>query len=109
MSGIRRRSDTRSLSSVLWLRVEEAAQLARAAGVLELAQCLGLDLAYALAGDRELLADLLERVVGVHANAEAHAQHALLARRQRCEDARRGLAQVRLDCGLDRQHRVLVL
>src|SRR5215472_18646170 len=89
--------------------IEKAAELARAAGVLELAQRLRLDLAYALAGDRELLADLLQRVVGVHADAEAHAEHALLAGRERGEDARRGLAQVRLDRGLDRQHGVLVL
>ena len=63
--------------------------------MLELAQRLGFDLADALAGDRELLADLFERVVGVHADAEAHAQHALLARRQRREHARRRLAQIR--------------
>ena len=51
--------------------------------MLQLAERLGLDLADALAGDRELLADLLEGVVGVHADAEAHAQHPLLARRER--------------------------
>ena len=50
--------------------------------MLQLPQRLGLDLADALAGDRELLADLFERVVGVHADAEAHAQHAFFARRQ---------------------------
>src|SRR5471030_3288476 len=37
------------------LRIQEAAQFAAAAGVLQLAQRLGLDLAYSLAGDRELL------------------------------------------------------
>jgi hypothetical protein len=31
---------------------------------------------------RELLADHFQRVFGVHADAEAHAQHAFLARRQ---------------------------
>src|SRR5579863_5779321 len=60
--------------------VQEAAQLAAAARVLELAQGLGLDLADALAGDGELLTDLFQGVVGVHADAEAHAQDALLAR-----------------------------
>ena len=40
----------------------------------QLAQGLGLDLADALAGDVELLADLFQRVVGVHVDAEAHAQ-----------------------------------
>src|SRR5918994_3866215 len=89
--------------------VEEAAQHARAAWVLELAQRLGFDLANALARHRELLADLFQGVIGVHADAEAHAQHALLARRQRGEDARRRLAQVRLDGGVDRQDGALVL
>ena len=77
--------------------------------MLQLAQRLCLDLADAFARHRELLADLFERVVGVHADAEAHAQHALLARRERGEHARRGLAQVRLDRRVDRQDRVLVL
>ena len=53
--------------------VEERAQFARAARVLELAQRLGLDLANALACHRELLTDLFQRVVGIHADAEAHA------------------------------------
>src|SRR5688572_28275629 len=68
------------------LAVQEAAEFPGAARVLQLAERLGLDLADALAGDRELLADLFQRVVGVHADAEAHPQHALLARRQRRED-----------------------
>jgi hypothetical protein len=46
--------------------------------MLKLAQRLRLDLADAPAGDRELLAHLLEH--GVHADAAAHAQDALLAR-----------------------------
>src|SRR5215831_523352 len=91
------------------LSVQEAAQLARAARVLELAQRFRLDLADALARHRELLADLLQGVVGVHADAEAHAQHTLLARRQRGQDARRRLAQIGLDRGIERQHRILVL
>src|SRR5690242_4301066 len=89
--------------------VEEAAQLARARGVLELAERLRLDLPDALARHRELLADLLQRVVGVHADAEAHAKDALLARGERGEDAGRRLAQVGLDRGVERQHGVLVL
>src|SRR5262249_18316363 len=91
------------------LVIQEAAQLARPAGMLELTQRLRLHLADALAGHRELLADFFQRVVGVHADAETHAQHALFARRERSEHARRGLAQVRLDGGVDRQDRVLVL
>src|SRR5215475_9703130 len=64
---------------------------------------------YALARHRELLADLFQRVVLIHADAEAHADYTLLARRERGERARRGLAQVRLDSCIDRQDRVLVL
>src|SRR5690606_2342527 len=91
------------------LAVEEAAQLAAAARVLQLAKRLGLDLADTLARDRELLANLLKGVVGVHADAKAHAQHALSARRERCQHARGRLAQVRLDRRINRQQRVLVL
>src|SRR5215211_9540428 len=89
--------------------VEEAAQHAAAARVLELAQRLGLDLLNALADHRELLADLFQRVVGVHADAEAHTQYALLARCDGSEHAGGGLAQVRLDRGVDGLDRVLVL
>src|SRR5262245_48124552 len=91
------------------LVIQKAPQLAASARVLELAQRLGLDLADALARDRELLADLFQRVVGIHADAEAHAQHALLAGRQGCQHARRGFAQIGLNRGVDRQDRVLVL
>ena len=41
--------------------------------VIELPQCLRLDLADALARHRELLADFLQRVVAVHADAKTHA------------------------------------
>ena len=41
----------------------------------ELAQCFRFYLANALTGDVELLSDLLEGVVGIHLDAEAHAQH----------------------------------
>src|SRR5690242_1878992 len=77
--------------------------------MLQLAQRLRLDLADTLTRHAELLADLLQRMVGVHPDAEAHAQHALLARGERGEHPRRGLAQVRLDRRVDRQDRVLVL
>src|SRR5499427_638609 len=91
------------------LIIQKAAQLAAAARVLELAQRFGLVLSDALARHRELLADLFQRVVGIHPDAEAHAQHALFARRQRCQDARGGFAQIGLNRGVDRQDRVLVL
>src|ERR1700757_560691 len=79
--------------------IQEAPQLPTAARMLELAQRLGLDLADALAGHRELLTDFFQSVVGVHADAKAHAKNALLARGERSEHARRGLAQIGLDCG----------
>ena len=49
-----------------------------AARVSQLAQRLRFDLADALASHVELLADFFQRVVGVHVDAEAHAQHAWL-------------------------------
>src|SRR5215813_12406370 len=44
-------------------RLQEAPELLGARGVSELAEGLGLDLAYALAGDREVLAHFLEGVL----------------------------------------------
>src|SRR3546814_1621892 len=85
-------------------RIQERPQLAGAAGVLQLPERLGLDLADALAGHRELLADFLEGVVGVHADAEAHAQHAFLARGEARQHPRRGLAQVGLDRRRSEEH-----
>ena len=41
----------------------------------QLAQCFGFDLADALAGNVELFAHFFQRVVGVHFDTEAHAQH----------------------------------
>jgi hypothetical protein len=64
------------------LVVEETAEFARARGVLEFAQGFGFDLTDTFARDRELLADLFERVIGVHADAEAHAQDAFFAWRK---------------------------
>src|SRR5665213_3972957 len=91
------------------LAFEEAAQLFRARRVPQLAQRLRLDLANALARDVELLADLFQRVVGVHLDAEAHPQHLRLARRQRVEDVLADIAQARVDRGVGRRHRRLVL
>ena len=47
-------------------------------------------------GSRELLADFFQRMVRVHADAEAHAEHAFFARRQRGQHPRGGFAQVGL-------------
>ena len=62
--------------------VEEAPEYGRSTRMLQLPQGSGLDLPNSLACERELLADFLQRVVGVHADAKAHAYDALLARRQ---------------------------
>ena len=63
-----------SVDSTPQLLLDEGLEPLAAARVPELAQRLGLDLADPLAGDREVLADLLERVVRGLADAEAHAQ-----------------------------------
>jgi len=47
--------------------------------MLELPQSLRLNLPNTLAGNRELLPHLFERMIGVHPDPEAHAKHALLA------------------------------
>src|SRR3546814_2831909 len=79
-----------SINRFASLDVEETAQLLRAARVAQLSQRLGLYLADPLAGDVELLADFLEGVVGVHVDAEAHAQHLGLARGQAGEHVAHG-------------------
>src|SRR3974390_3136945 len=84
--------------------VHEGAQLARARGMTQLAQRLGLDLADALAGDRERLADLFEGVLGAVFQAEAHLDHLLLAGGERAQDLRRLLLEVDVDHGLGRRN-----
>src|SRR5207245_11179447 len=59
--------------------VEVVAQLLTADGVPQLRQGLGLDLADALAGDAELLADLLEGASLAVVEPETHAHDLLLA------------------------------
>ena len=54
------------------LQVEETPELLRAGRVAQLAQRLGFYLPDSLARDVELLADLFERVIGVHVDTEAH-------------------------------------
>jgi hypothetical protein len=48
-------------------------------------------------------------MLAIRTDAEAHAQHAFLSRRERGERAGCGHAQVRLNCGVDRLDRCLVL
>ena len=89
--------------------IQETPQLPRSARMLQLPQRLRLDLADALSRHRELLAHLFQGVVGVHADAEAHAEHAFFARGERGQDARGGLAQIGLDRSINGEDRVLVL
>src|SRR5262249_53130910 len=96
-------TDGRWISSIS--AVPETPQFPAPARMLQLPQRLRLDLTNALARHRELLADLLEGVIGVHADSEAHPENALLARRERGEHPRGGLAQIRLDRRVDRQDR----
>ena len=63
----------------------------------QLAQRLGFDLADTFARDVELLADLFERVVGVHLDPESHAQDLGFTRRQRIEHVFAYVAQGRVD------------
>src|ERR1043166_186729 len=88
--------------------IQEGPEFAAPARMLQLPQRLRLDLAGALARHRELLADLFEGMIGVHTDAEAHTQYALFAWRERRQHPSRCLAQIRLDCCVDRQDRVLV-
>src|SRR5205085_11290094 len=72
-----------STSGLMSSRLQEAPELLRPRRMAQLAQRLGLDLSDALARDREILADLLERVLASVGEAEAQAQDLLLARGER--------------------------
>src|SRR6188474_2509795 len=75
----------------------------------QLAQRLGLDLAYAFAGDREVLAHLFERMLAAVADAEAHLDDLLFARRQRLQHRLGLFLQVEIDDRFRRRHRGAVL
>src|SRR5947207_11338910 len=85
------------------LRVDERLELLRTARVPQLAQRLGFDLADALAGDLEVLTHFLEGVVALFADAEAHAQDLLFARRERLQHFSRLLGEVHVDDRLGRR------
>src|ERR1700687_807373 len=89
--------------------LDKAAQLLRPRRMAQLAQRLGFDLPDALARDVELLADFLQRVIGVHLDSEAHPQHLGLARRQRIQHVLAYVAKAGVDRGVDRRHRARVL
>src|SRR5437870_12120686 len=90
------------------LGFEEAPELLRARRVPELSQRLGLDLSDALAGDREVLPDLLQRVLAAVGEAEAEPQHLLLTRGERVEDLVRLLPERQADDRLDGRDDLLV-
>src|SRR6266481_9865332 len=75
----------------------------------ELAERLGLDLADALAGHREALADLLERVLALVADPEPKAQDLLLLGRERAEGALHLVRQVLADQAVVRRFSAFVL
>src|SRR5690348_2807643 len=75
----------------------------------ELAQGLGFYLPDPLAGDREVLADFLERVLAAVRESEAQPQDLLLARGERVEDLVRLLPQREADDRFHRRHDLLVL
>src|SRR6201995_1601417 len=75
----------------------------------QLAERLGLDLTDALAGDREALADFLERVLAAVADAEAHLDDLLLARRQRLQHRLGLFLQIEVDHRFGRRHDLAIL
>lgn len=71
IEGILRRTQRgRTRSSVNQLSRKLLRTLDRLARVLELSECLGLDLSNPLARNRKLLAHFLQRVVAVHAETK---------------------------------------
>src|ERR671912_454996 len=88
---------------------EERPQLPAARGMPQLAQRLGLDLPDPLARDREALAHLFEGVLAPVANAEAHLDDLLLARRERLQHRFGLLAQIQVDDGIRRRDDVPIL
>src|SRR5829696_8663195 len=99
------RSTSGPTRSVLDERLEALA----ARRVAQLAERLGLDLTDALPRHLEVLTDLLERVVGLLADAEPHPQDLLLARRQRREHLASLVGEVHRDHALARRDDRLVL
>ena len=79
---------------------DEGLQLAAAAGVTQLAESLGFDLADALACDLEALADFFQGVLGAVFETETHLDDALFARGERAENLRGVLLEVDADDGL---------
>ena len=58
---------------------DKALQPFRPAGMTQFTQRLGLDLANPFTGDREILADLLQRMIGFFTDPETHPEDLLFA------------------------------
>src|SRR5713101_5719680 len=89
--------------------LEERAQLPAPRRMAQLAERLGLDLSDALAGDREALADLLERVLAAVAHTEPHLDDLLFARRQRLEHRFGLFLQIQVDDRFGRRNHLAIL
>src|SRR6266702_8897983 len=100
-----RRGHSPSWPSAISVVVQETLQPLGTRRVAELAQGLRLDLPDALARDVELLADLFQRVVGVHFDAETHAQYFRLARGERIQYVLGDFAEARIHRGVVRRER----
>src|ERR1700752_1833769 len=74
--------------------VHENANLSRPRRMSQLPQRFGLDLPYTFPGDRERLADFLERVLAAVLQAKTHLDDLLLARGQRAQHLRSLVFQV---------------
>ena len=77
--------------------LQESAQAVTTAGMPQFAQCFGLDLADALARDREVLAYFFERVLAAVFQAKPHFDDFFFARREGLEYLCGLLAQVQID------------
>src|ERR1035438_2504132 len=91
----------RSSAAILLPCRHERAQAAGGFGGAKLAKRFGFDLANSFARDVELLADLLECVLALAADAEAHADHLFLLGRARLGDPGGFIADVGFNDGVD--------
>ena len=76
--------------------------------MLELTQCFRLDLTDTLTGNRELLTNFFQRVVGVHTDTKTHTLNTFFSRGQRCQNTGCGITQVCLNGCINRQQRILI-
>src|SRR3989304_5250102 len=95
--------------AIISSRFQEAPELLRSRGVAELPERLCFDLPDPLARHGEVLADLFQGVLAAVGEAEAEAEHLLLARRERVEDLVGLLPEGEPDDGLHRGNDLLVL